>query len=306
MAQVSVFSASFSCRTAPLTRTPLWRLFLTHMATALLLTFFWVKIGAIITVSFDSFPTWKGVQDVYEQKTRLLYAAGVFYYLLSVAFNYALIEQKASREAQQRALESSLRARDAELSALKAQINPHFLYNSLNSISALTSIDPARAREMCVLLADFLRMTLGLGEKALIPLHVELDLLDKYCAIEKVRFGQRLNVEQQIEEDAKDCLLPPLLLQPLVENAVVHGIAQMPEGGRVRLQATRSNGRVTVVVENTWDSEAGPSRKNGVGLKNVQRRLEARYGKEAHLEAKAEEDLFRVSMGFPAETEERP
>jgi LytS/YehU family sensor histidine kinase len=180
------------------------------------------------------------------------------------------------------------------------------LYNSLNSISALTSIDPSRAREMCVLLADFLRMTLGLGEKALIPLQVELDLLEKYCAIEKVRFGDRLNIEQHIQDDTKNCLLPPLLLQPLVENAVVHGIAQLPEGGRIRLQATRGNGRVTLLVENTWDPEAGPSRRNGVGLKNVQRRLEARYGKDAQLEAKAEEDLFRVSMGFPAETEERP
>jgi LytS/YehU family sensor histidine kinase len=236
----------------------------------------------------------------------MLYAAGFFYYELSVAFNYALIAQKSSREAQERALESSLRARDAELSALKAQINPHFLYNSLNSISALTSIDPSRAREMCVLLADFLRMTLGLGEKALIPLQVELDLLEKYCAIEKVRFGDRLNIEQHIQDDTKNCLLPPLLLQPLVENAVVHGIAQLPEGGRIRLQATRGNGRVTLLVENTWDPEAGPSRRNGVGLKNVQRRLEARYGKDAQLEAKAEEDLFRVSMGFPAETEERP
>jgi two-component system sensor histidine kinase AlgZ len=304
IAQVSAQSAFFSCQIAPLTRTPPWRLIVTHGVTALLLTFFWVKIGGIVAMEFDSHASWKGVQELYQQKTPLLHAAGVFFYLLIVVFNYALLAQKSSREAQERALESSLRARDAELTALKAQINPHFLYNSLNSISALTSIDPVRAREMCVLLADFLRMTLGMGEKKVISLREELDLLDKYCAIEKVRFGDRLNLEEQIQEDAKDCLLPPLLLQPLVENAVIHGIAQMPQGGRVRLQAICSNGRVTLTVENTWDPEAGPSRRNGVGLKNVQRRLEARYGKLAHLEAKAEDDVFRVSMGFPVETEE--
>jgi two-component system sensor histidine kinase AlgZ len=303
IAQVSAQSSFFSCRIAPLNRTPLWRLFATHIAAAVLLTFFWVKVGSIVAVEFDAHESWRGVAKLYQDKTSLLHAAGVFFYLLCVAFNYALIAQTSSREAQARALESSLRARDAELSALKAQINPHFLYNSLNSISALTSIDPVRARDMCVLLADFLRMTLGLGEKALIPLQTELDLLDKYCAIEKVRFGDRLNLEEQIQDDARQCLLPPLLLQPLVENAVVHGIAQMTEGGRIRLQAIRSNGRITLTVENTWDPEAGPSRRNGVGLKNVQRRLEARYGKEAQLEAKAEDDLFRVSMGFPAETE---
>jgi two-component system, LytTR family, sensor histidine kinase AlgZ len=185
---------------------------------------------------------------------------------------------------------------------LKAQINPHFLYNSLNSISALTSIDPARARDMCVSLADFLRLTLGMGEKAVIPLREEVDLLEKYCAIEKVRFGERLTIQKDIEDEAKECLLPPLLLQPLFENAVVHGIAQMPEGGWIRLRAARNGERMLMTVENSWDPEAGSSRKNGVGLKNVQRRLEARYGKEAQLTASAEEEVFRVSLSFPAET----
>jgi two-component system, LytTR family, sensor histidine kinase AlgZ len=304
MAQVSAWSAIFSCRTAPLARISMWRLLLTHITTGVLLTFFWVKIGSIIAHELNSLPAWNGVYEHYSQKTGLLYAAGIFYYLLSVALNYAVIAQRISGEAQARALESNLRARDAELTALKAQINPHFLYNGLNSISALTSIDPAGARDMCVLLADFLRMTLGLGEKTLIPLREELGLLEKYCAIEKVRFGDRLTVEAEIQEEAKACLLPPLLLQPLLENAVVHGIAQLPGGGRIRLRATRNLDRLSLTVENTWDPEAAPSRKNGVGLKNVQRRLEARYGKEAQLQANAKEDVFRVSVNFPAETQE--
>ena len=303
MAQVSAMSAGFSCKTTPLTKTSLWRLLLTHVTAAVVLTYFWVSIGDFVARGFDSMQGWAGLYNEYAGKTGLLYGAGVFYYLLSVAFNYAAIAQKASSDAQARALESSMRAREAELTALKAQINPHFLYNSLNSISALTSIDPARAREMCVLLADFLRMTLGMGEKALIPLREELALLEKYCAIEKVRFGERLTVQEEIQEESKECTVPPLLLQPLVENAVVHGIAQLPEGGWIRLKTTRSAGRIGVTVENSWDPEAGPSRKNGVGLKNVQRRLEARYGTEARLEAKAEEEVFRVSLSFPAEAE---
>jgi two-component system sensor histidine kinase AlgZ len=304
MAQVSAWAAVFSCRSTPLARTPLLRLLLTHLIAAALLTFFWVKIGNIIAHQLDSPAGWDGTYAEYVKKTELLYAAGIFYYLLSVAINYAFIAQKISREAQERALESSVRARDAELSALKAQINPHFLYNSLNSISALTTIDPARAREMCVLLADFLRMTLGLGEKAVIPLEEELNLLEKYWAIEKVRFGDRLQMELEIQKEAKECLLPPLLLQPLLENAVLHGIAQIPEGGWIRLKASRNQDRIAVSVENSWDPEAAPGRKNGVGLKNVQRRLEARYGKEAHLDANADEDVFRVRLGFPAQTEE--
>jgi LytS/YehU family sensor histidine kinase len=162
----------------------------------------------------------------------------------------------------------------------------------------------SRAREMCILLADFLRMTLGMGEKPLIPLQEELDLLERYCAIERVRFGTRLKVEQNIQEEAKRCLLPPLLLQPLFENAVVHGIAQMEEGGWVKLNTERNGGRIFITVENSWDPEAVSARKkNGVGLKNVQRRLEARYGKEALTEVNTEEHVFRVSLSLPAETQ---
>ena len=303
VAQVSAWSAAFSCRTAPLARTPVWRVLLIHTTAAVVLTVFWVITGSVIAKEMDAMGGWSGTYNEYAQKRGLLYGAGEFYYLLSVAVQYALIAQKASNEAQERAVESSVRAREAELSALKAQINPHFLYNSLNSISALTSIDPGRAREMCVTLADFLRLTLGMGEKTVIPLREEMALLEKYCAIERVRFGERLTVEEEIQEEAKECLLPPLLLQPLFENAVRHGIAQMAEGGWIRLKAARNGERVSLTVENSWDPEAGSSPKNGVGLKNVQRRLEARYGKEAQLQASAEDEVFRVSLAFPAETE---
>jgi two-component system, LytTR family, sensor histidine kinase AlgZ len=305
VAQVSAWTAAFSCRTAPLSRTPVWRVVLIHTTAAAILTFFWIKVGGIIALEFDAAQSWKGTYIEYQKRTELLYSIGLFYYLLSVAVEYVLIAHKASVEAQERVVESTIRARDAELSALKAQINPHFLYNSLNSISALTSIDPSRARDMCVSLADFLRLTLGMGEKAVIPLKEEIGLLNKYCAIEKVRFGERLTVKEEVEQDAEDCLLPPLLLQPLFENAVVHGIAQMPEGGWISLKAARHGAKMFVTVENSWDPEAGSSRKNGVGLKNVQRRLEARYGSEASLQANAEDEVFRVNLTFPAETEKQ-
>jgi len=188
---------------------------------------------------------------------------------------------------------------------LKAQVNPHFLFNSLNSISALTSIDAARARDMCVLLGDFLRLTLGLGEKNLVRFSDELELLEKYLAIEKVRFGDRLRMHEEIQEDSKVCLLPPLLLQPLIENAVKHGIAGLPEGGDVRLNVQRQNGRLAILVENSWDPEAPPRRSGGRGLKNVQLRLEARYGKDASLRVNTEGQLFQVSLNLPAESEEK-
>jgi len=297
--------AWYSCRVAPIDRTPIWRLLATHIVAAQILSLLWLGAGKLLSRALSYVPALQGIDARFDQRTTIVYGAGCVFYLVAISFHYVSLAQDASREFETRALETGIRARDAELKALKAQINPHFLFNSLNSISALTSIDPARARDMCVLLGDFLRLTLGLGEKASVRFSEELDLLQKYMAIEKVRFGDRLRMQQTIQEDSKACLLPPLLLQPLVENAVKHGIASLPEGGEIRLAVERQNGRLAIVVENSWDPEAPPRRSGGMGLKNVQRRLEARYGKDASIRVNAEGELFQVSLSLPAESEEK-
>jgi two-component system sensor histidine kinase AlgZ len=109
----------------------------------------------------------------------------------------------------------------------------------------------------------------------------------------------------KIEENAKRCLVPTLVLQPLVENAVGHGIAKLMDGGIVKLTAENHDGRLAILVENSMDPDAPAARKGGVGLRNVQERLEARYGKEASLRATADEDIFRVNLAMPAEIEEK-
>ena len=171
-----------------------------------------------------------------------VFAAGVLLFLLALAVHYALLAFEAAREAERRQLELELLTRDAELRALRAQIDPHFLYNSLNSISALTASDPAGARRMCVLLGGFLRDTLSLSSRERIPLAEELALADSFLSIEQVRFGARLQVDRRIDDASAACLVPPLLLQPLVENAITHGIAGLLEGGVIRLDIARRNG----------------------------------------------------------------
>lgn len=291
-------SAWYPSRALPPARESVGRIVVTHCASAAVAAAAWTGLAAAI---FAVLP----VAGTITSALPALFAMGFVLYLLAVASYYVVLAVEDARKAEAREAEARVLAGKSELRALKAQINPHFLYNSLNSISALTSIDPARARAMCVALADFLRLTLGMGEKAVIPLRDELGLLEKYCAIEKVRFGDRLTLQEEVDEETRDCLLPPLLLQPLFENAVVHGIAQMAEGGWIRLRAARNGDRLSLTVENSWDPEAGSSRKNGVGLRNVQRRLEARYGNEAQLQASAEENVFRVRLQFPAETEKK-
>jgi two-component system sensor histidine kinase AlgZ len=297
-------SAWYTCRATPLRTAGITRLFVTHLLAAFVLSFLWAQIGRLYAHAVSSSTSFQGLDARYDAHSAILVISGVLLYLVNVGFFYVLIALEASRAAEARVLETSVFARDAELKALKAQVNPHFLFNSLNSISALTSSDPAKAREMCILLAEFLRMTLGLGEKSSIPLSEELSLLHRFLAIEKVRFGSRLQMTEDIPEDCKTMLIPPLLLQPLVENAVTHGIANLPEGGSLRLAAHCHNGRLSIVVENSFDAEATPNHRTGMGLQNVRQRLEARYEKSASMRVTAEAASFQVSLSLPAESQE--
>ncbi len=295
-------SAWYPCRATPLGKVSFIRLLLTHLISAGLISFIWTQAGAALFYAVLSPEKFDVIQRQFGPQVNAVFTVGVLLYLLSVAFHYVLIAMEASRHAEAQAMEARVLARDAELKALKAQVNPHFLFNSLNSISALTSVDPAKAREMCILLAEFLRMTLGLGEKSAIHLSEELALLERFLAIEKVRFGARLQFEEDIQETSKALLIPPLLLQPLVENAVVHGIANLPEGGTIRLTSHCEDGRLSLTIENSFDVESTPMRRGGLGLVNVRRRLEGRYPEQSTMQLSADGDRFRVELSLPAES----
>ena len=229
----------------------------------------------------------------------IVFLIGMLIYLLSTGLHYAVLSAEASREAERRAVEARTLAREAELQSLKLQLNPHFLFNSLHSISALATIDGARARDMCLKLAGFLRSSLGVGEKESIPVRDEVELARSYLEVEQVRFGSRLRVEAEIEPACENCGVPPLLLQPLVENAVKHGIAGMVDGGEVRLAARREPGAVAITVENAFDADAPPRRDLGIGLTHVRKRLQVRYGAEASMEAGVVGRTYRVVLRVP-------
>jgi hypothetical protein len=234
--------------------------------------------------------------------TGLLFGLGILLYLLSTGLHYAAIAGEMSREAERREAEARTLAREAELQALRIQLNPHFLFNSLHSISALATVDGPRAREMCLRLAGFLRSSLGLGARQSISLGEELGLARSYLEVEQVRFGERLRVHTDVAPECEHCAVPALVLQPLVENAVKHGIAGLVEGGLIRLEARRVAGDVAIRLENAFDPEAPPRRDMGVGQSNVRRRLQVRYGDAAMFQAGPEGELYRVELRFPCES----
>jgi two-component system sensor histidine kinase AlgZ len=294
-------SAWYPCRATPLEQSGFLRLLLTHLTAAALLSTLWVLMAKGLAFALARWPAFIGLDQRLPKHFSLFWATGILLYILSVTFHYVLLAEQASREAEGRALEARILTRDAELKALRAQVNPHFLFNCLHSISALTSADAAKAREMCILLADFLRATLRLGGKETITLEEELTLVRGYLAIEKVRFGVRLRMEENLQQEAMELLIPPLLLQPLVENAIRHGIANLPEGGVIRLGAHRSQEDLSIVVENSFDPEAPSSLKTGLGLANIQQRLRTRYGESASISARAEGACFFVGLRLPAQ-----
>jgi two-component system, LytTR family, sensor histidine kinase AlgZ len=234
----------------------------------------------------------------------LFFAAGVLLFLLALTVHYLLLAFELARQAEQRQLRMEVLAREAELRALRAQLDPHFLFNSLNSISALTAVDPAGARRMCVLLADFLRDTLNVSSRDQIPLVEELALTDRFLGIEQVRFGDRLQVERHVDGAAAQCRVPPLLLQPLVENAVTHGIAGLLEGGVIRLDVSRRDRRLSIAIENPRDAESPRTSRRGVGLENVRQRLIAMFGADARLDAHADDACYRVELAMPCLTDD--
>ncbi len=230
----------------------------------------------------------------------LVFGFGMLLYLLSIAVSYLLITIQETQEAERRALHIQVLAREAELRSLRAQIDPHFLFNCLHSISALTSVDPVAARRMCLLLGDFLRETLALGGEARITVARELKLVERFLAVERIRFGDRLDVEMAVGPDVESGLLPPLLLQPIVENAVTHGIAHMLGRGTIRIAASRAANRLSIRVENPCDPDRPRGTGSGVGLANVKARLRALHGVDAQVTTAEQEGFWRVELSFPA------
>ena len=296
-------SAWYVCRGTPLVARSGARALASAAVAAVVASGLWAGLSYLWINILVSFPTFARAEEPYRRQAPLLFAIGVLLYLLALAVHYLLLAFETAREAERRQLQLEVLARDAELRALRAQIDPHFLYNSLNSINALTGTDPAGARRMCVLLGDFLRNTLKVGTRDRISLADELLLTEGFLSIEQVRFGERLRVERSIDQAASMCLVPPLLLQPLVENAIAHGIARTLDGGVIRLDVARNNGRLSIAIRNPKDPDDTRRNTGGVGLENVRRRLETMFGNGARMETHADPTQFRVELSLPWVTE---
>ncbi len=226
---------------------------------------------------------------------QYFFVAGIFY-----TINYHRnLKQKEIEEAELKIL-----TREAELKALKLQMNPHFLFNTLNSINALVTKDPASARKMIAQLSDLLRMSLETHDKLTIPLKEEMDLVHIYLAIEQMRFGDKMIFKEDIDPGLLTKPFPAMLLQPLIENAVKHGIANSRTGGTISLTIRQINNQLVGTVINETGSgvplKPAAATSNGISLNNIRQRLDRMYGDlYVWLIDRSEANKFKVEFRLP-------
>ncbi len=290
-------SAWYVCRAMPVSKTAPARLAVTAVIAALITASFWAALGQLWWRALASSGLSYG--DVPMRTIMaLLVGLGALAYLVAVTVNYLFQAFEDSAALSRRALELQIAQRDAELRVLRAQVDPHFLFNSLNSVAGLIGPDPEKARLMCQRLADFLRDSLKLGGGGPIDLSREIALVEQYLKIEQVRFGARLGVRARVAEDIASVQVPPLILQPLVENAVRHGVATRLDGGTIEIDAYRAGARAVVTVTNPRDPDLA-RRGTGFGLDIVRRRLSAAFGDRAALAIEPAEESYRVLVTMP-------
>jgi len=292
----------FICKKIPLGKIATAILIAIHCCLAMLLSALW---------QFLMFGTWyliEGKQALEAVPIRTFigwqFLFGMIQYFLIAGISYTIIYYRNLKKKELEEAKLKILTREAELKALKLQMNPHFLFNSLNSINALVTKDPVLARKMIAQLAELLRMSLESHDRLLIPLKQELDLVHRYLAIEQMRFGEKMVFNETIDPALLTRPFPAMLLQPLLENAVKHGIANSLAGGTISLSIRRQNNHLVTSIANEIEEKRGkpvsPGVKNGLSFANIRQRLDRMFPDNYSWQVdQSDPHIFRVEFKLP-------
>jgi LytS/YehU family sensor histidine kinase len=224
---------------------------------------------------------------------------GYMMYLIFVVFFYAVnYYQRFTEKLKNEGKLLSL-VKEAELHALKSQINPHFLFNSLNSISSLTMSDPERAQKMVIDLSQLMRYSLKHDQKEKVLFKQELENNKLYLQIEKVRFGSKLNPVFEIDESCLEAEIPNMILQPLYENAIKYGVYEATEPIEVKTNAKCNENVLQITISNPYDSNVKMKKGEGIGLRNIRDRLQVIYGNPYLIKLEDNKKEFTVTLSIP-------
>ena len=270
------------------------RILIYHFIAATILIFIWLYFATIIMKILHP----DAVNWLKDNLAANVFA-GYILYLIYVLFFYAVnyyqgFKEKLRNEGKLKAL-----VKEAELHALKSQINPHFLFNCLNSISSLTMTDPAKAQEMVINLSDLMRYSLKHHQVDMVPLCEELQNSQIYLNIEKVRFGNKLKTEFVIDEFCNEAVIPNMILQPIYENAIKHGVYEAIEPVTINTVCSKQNGLLKISISNNFEPSPITRKGEGIGLRNIRDRLQIIFGNPLLLRVETDNNQFKVIIMIP-------
>ena len=272
------------------------KIILTHFGGGILISIVWLALGYFAVISIINDTDMFG--DFFIKTIKSRFIIGILYYFLLTAFYYVVIYYSEFQERTVKETELKNLVTEAELRSLKFQINPHFIFNSLNSMSALTEIDPKKAKQMIIKLADFLRYTLANNDRQQNTLNEELKNIKLYLDIEKIRFDDKFIYVEELHEECGKTEIPSMILQPLFENAIKHAVYETLDAVTIKLTCTRQDDFLKITLCNNFEGESH-KKGAGVGLKNIKDRLSLIYQQDNLMEIKKENGKFIVNIFIP-------
>ena len=289
----------FISKSNPIQLQTLFRVTFTHFVGAIILTGTWIILSMIYSNMLESISGKTAWKILFKNSIPLLAGISVALYTVSVLFHYLLLANRAARKAEHDALNQRLYATRTELKVLKNTIHPHFLFNSLNTIPPLIKRNPAHAEEFIRQLSDFFRYSLKYGGKKEVPIKEELEHIKNYLSIEKTRLGDRLQTNFHIDKNTLNETVLSMILLPLVENAIKHGISQCLEGGTLSISIHNDGDFIAITIENPYEKPTRTIRGEGMGIRTLEQRLHIAYGSDARSSVYKTENMFTVQLLIP-------
>jgi two-component system, LytTR family, sensor histidine kinase AlgZ len=294
-------SSYYVCRSLPIRQRTVLSVVAVFGSASLLSSLLWVILCVFWSQIIGDAVGHSDSALIDRQLIILLFVVALLLYLVSLLAHDVFIAFENIRSAERQQIASQLLARDAELQMLRSQINPHFLFNSLNSISALTSINANAARDMAIELGSFYRKTLAISARQKINLGEEIELCRYFLAIEKIRFGEKLHVNWEVDPVALTAQVPAMFLQPLLENAIKHGICNLSDGGVVQIKSVIENSWLHIAISKPVEPESPSVIGTATGLKNFKARIHSLYQEKSRISWYKAHNNFYLDMIIPFE-----
>jgi two-component system, LytTR family, sensor kinase len=273
-----------------------------HVISLVIILFLWFGIGtAILHVLFHGYEAYS---DFYTTSVPWRIISGSLFYLILVMIYYVIIYYNNLQEKLRNEARLNEVVKDSELNLLKAQINPHFLFNSLNSVSSLIMTNPSKAQEMVIKLSDFLRYTISRDKERFSTLELELENTRRYLDIEQIRFGSKLEYEFNFDDRSLSHEIPVMILQPLFENAVKHGVYESTGKVTIKTRVEPCEDCLEIIISNNFEPGAPQRKGAGIGLKNIRERLKLIYRNEQLLKTRIIDNLFEATLTIPIRRQE--